>query len=258
MAVKGYLKRAVRSLGLEISRKDPRATLDLLLTSMMSEFDITCMVDVGANDGSTTEMLRQEGYSGEIVSFEPEPVVFEQLSRRASNDPRWQAHQIAIGRNDEERSLLLPTGPTLGSFLSTAKKAVSEWDFVSEPVASVTVAVRRLDSLLPELVEPLARQRLFLKMDIQGWDLEAFAGAAGLLDQIVMLQTNLSFKRIYEGQASYREQLDVFEAAGFEPAGFFPWPVRDHNWSLIDVRTVFVKQGLRSEQPPADAGAPTR
>jgi FkbM family methyltransferase len=249
--MKEHLQRGFRKVGLEVRRKDPQLSPDLLLPRLMSEFDVTCLADVGANDGKSTAVIRQQGYGREIVSFEPEPVAFEALASRAASDQLWQVHQTAIGRDDDEKSLILPTGPTLGSFLPPDENAVSEWDFVSKPVNSVTVPVRRLDSLLPELVEPSALKRIFLKLDIQGWDLEAFAGAAGLLDQIVLLQTNLSFKRIYEGQPTYREQLDVFEAEGFEPAGIFPWPVRDHNWSLIDVRTVFVRKGLRPRGPQA-------
>lgn len=247
--LRGFAKRAARGLGLEVSRVDTSVSLDLLLPRLMSDFDVTCMADVGANDGRSTAMLRKEGFRGEIVSFEPEPVAFEALSGKAASDPHWQVHRKAIGREDDEKSLILPSGATLGSFLPPNEDAVHEWEFVSEPVASVKVPVRRLDSLLPELVPSDALDRIFLKMDIQGWDLEAFAGSAGLVDRIVMLQTNLSFKEIYEGQPSYRQQLDVFEADGFEPAGFFPWPVRDHNWGLIDVRTVFVRRGLR---PHAD------
>ncbi|MEP6153274.1 FkbM family methyltransferase [Ilumatobacter sp.] len=227
-------------------------TLELLLPRLMFEFDVTCLADVGANDGRTTAGLRKGGYSGEIVSFEPDPAAFSVLASRAATDLLWRTHQTAIGRERNEKSLILSAGPTLGSFLPPDENAIRHWNFVSEPLNSITVPVQRLDSILPELVDLSVLDRIFLKMDIQGWDLEAFAGATGLLEKIVIIQTNLSLKTIYDGQPTYREQLDVFEAAGFEPAGFFPWPIMDHNWALIDVRTVFVRQGLRSNSKGTD------
>jgi hypothetical protein len=61
-----------------------------------------------------------------------------------------------------------------------------------------TVAVRRLDGVLPDLMRGRDGQRILLKMDTQGYDLKCFSGAGGCLGQVEALFSELSVKPIYQ------------------------------------------------------------
>ena len=52
-------------------------------------------------------------------------------------------------------------------------------------------------------------------------DLEVFRGSAAQLDRIVAIQSELSFRALYENQPDYLTVLDEMRSAGFWPASFF-------------------------------------
>lgn len=78
------------------------------------------------------------------------------------------------------------------------------------------VQVKRLDDIFPSLIQGIESPKVFLKMDTQGFDLEVFKGAAGCLEHIVGIQSELSIQPIYKGMPHYLEALQVYESAEFE------------------------------------------
>ena len=86
----------------------------------------------------------------------------------------------------------------------------------------ISVTVRALDDLLPDLVTSLNVHSLYRKLDTQGYDLEVLRGAAGALCEIRALQTEVSVRPIYDGMPDFLTTLDSLRAYGFEPSGIFP------------------------------------
>ena len=80
------LKRRLGNLfthltGLNLSRKGEGWKLMELetLSRFLSDFRVDCVFDIGANTGQYGARLRQTGYRGLIVSFEPNPSAFAKL-----------------------------------------------------------------------------------------------------------------------------------------------------------------------------------
>ena len=107
-------------------------------------------------------------------------------------------------------------------------------------VADEEVEIRRLDEVLREATGDPAPERIFLKLDTQGFDLEVFAGAAGVLDKIVGLQSELSLRPIYEGMPTYLEALQAFQATGFAMTGIYP-VTRDPEWRIVECDAVMIR-----------------
>ena len=74
--MKLQLRRYVRKL-LRNSGFQRRLTPDFL--DVMNELDINLVLDVGANDGGYGREIRDRGYKGLIISFEPNPRAFKRL-----------------------------------------------------------------------------------------------------------------------------------------------------------------------------------
>lgn len=178
------------------------------LRDLLLELEVDCVLDVGANRGQFALELRGIGYAGRIVSFEPIASEFEALRTAFSKDTRWHGLNLALGSTDEVKTLTIPRLSVLSSLLDSR---------VEEPNARVEqVVVRRLDGLFAEALAGAACRRVFLKMDTQGFDLEVFRGAAGCLDRICGLQSELSIQPLYRRMPHYLEALSAYEAAGFE------------------------------------------
>jgi hypothetical protein len=79
-----------------------------------------------------------------------------------------------------------------------------------------------------------------LKIDTQGYDLKVLEGAAGRLDFIEALQSEISFRRIYDGMPNFEESIEKMAQMGFELTGLFP-VMRDERLRIIEMDCVMVK-----------------
>jgi FkbM family methyltransferase len=179
-------------------------------------------VDVGANRGQFAQRLRGLGFSGPIVSLEPLPVAFAALREAAAPDPAWHCLNLAAGEADGEADFHVTPVEQFSSLLPRNTYSEARFGGMTEDAATIPVRVRRLDQLLPELYPAAATSRIFLKLDTQGYDLQAFRGMSGLGDRVVMLQSEVAVLAIYEGVPGYRDAIGAYEAAGFKLVDLFP------------------------------------
>ena len=187
--------------------------------------NIDCVVDVGANEGQTGKALIRGGFKGRIVSFEPVAAAHRDLERAASRAPQWiVAPPMALG----ERNGDIAVNVSLTHNWSSIKR-VHEDTVRLKPKARVVareqVPLRRLDAVLDEFVAPT--ERLFVKIDTQGYEGEILRGAAGIVDRIQGFQLELCLTRLYEGEELYRSFLDWMEAHDFEL-----WTVEGASYSV--------------------------
>lgn len=85
---------------------------------MLKAHEVNLVFDIGANAGQFAQSLRELGYRGRIVSFEPQSEAREQLERAASVDPLWEvAPKAAIGAEDGEIELNLAANSISSSLL---------------------------------------------------------------------------------------------------------------------------------------------
>jgi hypothetical protein len=66
-------------------------------------------------------MLRDEGYNGEIHSFEPVSKTFELLSRRSLNDEKWFVHKIGMADACGEQTVNITESSDFSSFLKPSE-----------------------------------------------------------------------------------------------------------------------------------------
>lgn len=238
--------RIAESLGYDLAKKkrNAHAYPDLHVAHVLEASGVNCVIDVGANVGQYGEGLRKAGYAGRIVSFEPVAAIFEELAHKASGDPEWVCHPFALGSQDRVQPMNVMTSSVFSSFLSTTQLA--EERFTDQiPIERVEdVQVRRLDSLLHEIVAGLAAPRIFLKMDTQGYDLEVFSGAGSSLDRVVGLQSELSLNPLYEGMPTFLDALGTYQKHGFRVTGFYPVSRDSSRLTLLEVDCVMVRDRI--------------
>jgi len=184
---------------------------------------IDCVLDVGANIGQYHDFLREEvGFKGKIVSFEPIPTHVDALRERSVEDSEWSIEGYALGAVAGNLALNVMSSTTFSSFLApkpSTPKCFAESNEVRE---QITVPIKRLDEVLPRLLETLRFRSPYLKLDTQGFDLEVIRGALQCLSQVRALQTEASVRPIYEGMPDFATVQRALEDLGFQPSGIFP------------------------------------
>lgn len=227
MGLKGRLHRALAPLiyGERLAIVPPAVNHHWpqrqFLRRFLGRLEIDCVLDVGANLGQYGAEVRNIGYKGLIISFEPDPECFAKLAERSATDPNWQVFNSALGSEEGEAQFNVMAVPLFNSFRSPS---TVETDFFSDAnsVAKViTVRVETLETLLPKLQDKLNFRKPFLKMDTQGYDVEVFRGARAVHDRIAGIQSEVSVKRLYAGTPAWRTIISEYEHAGFELAGLY-------------------------------------
>jgi FkbM family methyltransferase len=167
------------------------------LAALLKMYDADCVFDVGAHVGEFGTSLRDVGYSGPIVSFEPVNDYFNQLEEVAARDPKWSVHRAALGRDPGYRMMNVVVG-TGSSFLPPNQYAMRCWpEWYDAQIEEVLVW--RLSDIIDAVAPEARASRPFLKLDTQGYDIEVFRGVGERIRDFVGLQCELSLIPLYDG-----------------------------------------------------------
>lgn len=234
------LARIAAALGYEPAQPAPPDAGQLLgnhLRKLFSHLQINCVLDVGANQGQYGRFLRQTGYQGWIISFEPSPADFQVLAERSAADPRWRVHCLALGEENGTRPMHLVDADSL--FNSFLAPTAFLRNFGIQSDARLEVPVRRLDAILADVTAPVPHPRIYVKSDTQGYDLHVIEGARDVLSSILALQVEVAFQLLYEGMTPFSEVLTTLTNKGFDVTGFFPIAI-DDELRLVEADCVMV------------------
>ncbi|MDE2367972.1 MAG: FkbM family methyltransferase [Burkholderiales bacterium] len=230
------------------------------LTRLLKLLEVDLVVDVGANTGQFAGLLRRRvGYRGALISVEPIPEAAAALRRAASGDHNWAVVEAALVAQPGPARLHVTRSNELSSLLTPSNDATDSLARHHQVERSITVDGQTLDTLLA--THELARDRrsIYLKLDVQGAELDVLRGAAASLPRIAALQAEFSVIPLYLGVPAYHEQMQAIEALGFQ-LSFLP----AHNYTqfpdMIDFDGHFVSRQVLRERgyllPTTDSGTP--
>jgi FkbM family methyltransferase len=209
------------------------------LVRILEHHGITVVLDVGANVGQYATRLRQGGWAGRIVSFEPLPAARVALEQAAATDPLWEvAPTMALGASagtvtlnvsaESDMSSTLPFLPEMAELLDSAAYT-----------GTVTAPLARLDEVFGQYAG--GADRVLLKIDTQGTESAVLEGASGILDRIQGLQLELSIVPVYQGERGYLDMIAALKELGFEPVLFIPGYFNHRTARLISMDSVFLR-----------------
>ncbi len=210
------------------------------LLNVFANKKIDCVIDVGANGGQYGEFLREIGYKGYIVSFEPVRSVFNVLEEKCEHDNKWHCYNLALGDKKEEKAINVYQSTVFSSFLEANAYSKNIWQSL-ENVTSEIVNVVKLDDVYAELVGSTGCANCLLKMDTQGYDINVFEGSLGSLEHISALQSELSLIPVYDGMIPVYDVLKRFHNNNFYISGMYPIN-RDESLAVIEYDCFLVKR----------------
>jgi len=238
--IKKTIKKLSRSLGIDLKRYNIQTSEAAKMHRLLAYHNIDLVFDVGANIGQYAKLLRELGYSGRIVSFEPLSSAYSQLKAVSEKDPLWEiAPQTAIGNQEGEiviniagNSYSSSALPMLGAHLESAPESAYS--------GSETVKLSRLDTIAKDYIKSETKS-IFLKIDVQGLEKQVLEGATAILPLVKGIKLELSLVPLYEGQVLFKEMIDIVEKLGYELYGIEPGFTAEKTGRMLQMDGIFFK-----------------
>jgi FkbM family methyltransferase len=214
------MRKLLRGLGFDIVRYPPLHSHSGRMKRLFTHYRVDMVIDVGANKGQFGLSLRELGYKGPIVSFEPLSDAHRTLVATAAPDPHWKvAPPMAIGRARGQATINVAANSESSSILPMSSLH-SDAAPTSKYTATETVDVNALDDAASAYL--VAGSNIFVKVDTQGFEAEVLAGAPRLLERAVGVQLEMSLGDLYDGQPGYLDLIQTMKENGFALAELMP------------------------------------
>lgn len=214
------------------------ASFQVLSALVPAAGDLKTIIDAGANVGQFARAATMTFPEAAIYCFEPLPGAAEELKRNLRDRPQVKVVQTALASADGVATLYPNEYSQASSLLHLRKEGGPLLPGLRE-LEPIQVRTARLDSLLAG--EGL-RRPILLKLDLQGYEVEALRGAPETLRKTEYVVVEIAFDASYEGEPTFEtvSELLVKESFHFERVLNFD---RDRRGSIFQMDALFVRAG---------------
>ena len=212
--IKNYVNKALSHANLYLQKRNPGVDPTEQLVTSLNHFNINYVIDIGANVGQFAVEILDNGFNGEIISFEPLSKAHSELVKNSKKYNNWTIYpKSAIGNTDGEIEINISNNSVSSSILNISKKHIDASN-ESRYIGIEKVKIHKLDSLFSK--EQLMNKNIFIKIDTQGFEWEVLEGASNILNDTKGLLCELSFDNLYEGQHLWQEIINKLEQYNFK------------------------------------------
>ena len=173
-------------------------------------FNPKLVFDVGAYRGDFARVCRTVWPTARIVCFEPQKAILPELRQYALETPQTEVFEYLLGAQENSQATL--------NEAATASSVLLEKDGPIHPKA--TYEMRTIQSFIESETN---RAPDFLKLDVQGYELEVLKGTSAYLDGIQVILAELNLLDIHEGVPLIEEVVGWLAERG--------WAAFDILWS---------------------------
>lgn len=186
---------------------------------LLAVYNTDLVIDVGANNGQYAIELRSLGYQGRIHSFEPMRDAWGKLGHQSHSDSDWTITNVGLADEPGYKTLHVAGNSVSSSLLSMSPMHVENAPG-SDYVSDERVEISTLDLEVPKIVN--GASNIWLKLDVQGFESKVLEGAKNSLEDISVIQTELSLTTLYEGGDLYLSLCEKLARSGFALVGIEP------------------------------------
>jgi FkbM family methyltransferase len=186
------------------------------------------IIDAGAYRGEWTRLAQSIFPAAEFLMIEPQPPLRPVLEAVCASLPRARYCQVALGAATGTVSFQL--SETNSRVMSPADAAVASESSCAVPMDTLARVARQENFLDAD----------FLKLDLQGHELQALAGAGEMFGRVEVIATEVSVLRI--GEVPLIDDVwDAFRARGYRLYDIFGFNHRPLDRALWQCDLVFVR-----------------
>jgi FkbM family methyltransferase len=168
------------------------------------------VIDAGANIGQFARAAVETFPEARVIAFEPLPDVAEALRKNLSDAPRVEVRTEALGSSDGTIVFRRNAYTPASSVLRLRADGAEAFDLAEGEELEVPIA--RLDTALEgEGLEP----PVLLKLDLQGYELEALRGATATLGRTQHVLLEIGLQPTYEDEPTFEDVYAALTSAGF-------------------------------------------
>ena len=208
----------------------------------LGSLDLRTVVDVGSNRGQFSLFALQRFPDATIVSLEPLARPGEKFLEVFASQPRVTLHRAALGP-DSGRSVMHVSGHDDSSSLLPITATQGELFRGTGEVRTEEVRTAPLSEFLDATD---VREPALLKIDVQGYELEALRGCGDLLECFEFICAEGSFVELYEGQALADELIEWLRARGYRLSRMYG-TTSDRRGRAIQADMLFQRIDARTE-----------
>ena len=178
---------------------------------------INTFIDIGANRGQFALVARHHFPQARIISIEPLAEPSNKFREVFNSDSLTTLHQVAIGPAQETAEIHVSKADDSSSLLPIGELQQGLYPGTGERETR-SVDVKPLDAFVNEvdILKPA-----FLKIDVQGYELQVLKGCQSLLQCFAYVYVECSFVELYQGQAFADDVIRFLHQHGFVLSGLF-------------------------------------
>ena len=214
--IKALAKSYLRRRGLTIAPIDHhKEKVSRVENLWLQHLGIHTVIDVGASNGGFAGRARAIFPDAMIYAFEPLGHSFNDLKEKFRDDKNFSAFQIAVRHRKEEVAFYENEYSGSSSLLKMADLHKEAYPY---PASEKKIFVKG-DTLDNIFHKTGLREKVMLKVDVQGAENLVLEGARETLSKVFLIFSEVSFNTLYRGQILFNGFNRMVEKEGFFLAG---------------------------------------
>ena len=186
-------------------------------TSISNTMVCKTAIDIGTNKGQFSLMIKELNKNIKIYGFEPLPEPSKVYNKIFKSNPDVKLFNVAIGPISKTTDMHVSKKEDSSSILPIGKRQEKIFKGTGESHLK-EVLIAPLDSFIDEddLIQPV-----FLKVDVQGFELEVLKGCSKYINKIKYIYVECSFIELYDNQALAHEIIEYLVNFSFNLIGVY-------------------------------------
>jgi FkbM family methyltransferase len=168
------------------------------------------IIDGGANVGQFARAATEMFPDARIISFEPLPEVAGKLRSNLRDSANVEVREEALGGVDGTVAVHRNAYSPASSVLKLRADAAESFEL--QEGESIDVSVVRLDTAMRDVD---TTRPMLLKLDLQGYELEALRGAEETLARTRYVLVEIGLRPLYEAEPTFDDVYTFLHSAGF-------------------------------------------